>query len=60
FSAVYPRLAEQFKIPLLPFFMEQVAIKPEWMQDDSLHPNLDAQPFIANWMAERLAPLVTQ
>ncbi|QHA86292.1 multifunctional acyl-CoA thioesterase I/protease I/lysophospholipase L1 [Serratia rhizosphaerae] len=60
FSAVYPRLAKQFSIPLLPFFMEQVAIKPEWMQDDSLHPNLDAQPFIANWMAERLTPLVTQ
>lgn len=58
FGAIYPALAKQFNIPLLPFFMEQVVIKPEWMQDDGLHPNKDAQPFIATWMAERLEPLV--
>lgn len=58
FGAIYPVLAKQFNIPLLPFFMEQVVIKPEWMQDDGLHPNKDAQPFIATWMAERLEPLV--
>ncbi len=39
-------------------FMEQVAVKPEWMQDDGLHPNGDAQPFIADWMAQQLKPLV--
>ena len=38
FSAVYPALAKQFNIPLLPFYMEQVVVKPEWMQDDGLHP----------------------
>jgi acyl-CoA thioesterase-1 len=38
--------------------MEQVVVKAEWMQDDGLHPNKDAQPFIATWMAERLEPLV--
>ena len=58
FSAVYPALAKQFNIPLLPFYMEQVVVKPEWMQDDGLHPNGDAQPFIASWMAERPEPLV--
>lgn len=51
FSAVYPALAKQFNIPLLPFYMEQVVVKPEWMQDDGLHPNGDAQPFIASRMA---------
>ncbi|WP_168195895.1 multifunctional acyl-CoA thioesterase I/protease I/lysophospholipase L1 [Nissabacter sp. SGAir0207] len=58
FYNIYPALAAQYEVPLLPFFMEQVAIKPQWMQDDGLHPNRDAQPFIADWMAERLAPLV--
>jgi acyl-CoA thioesterase-1 len=58
FSAIYPQLAKQFDIPLLPFYMEQVVVKAEWMQDDGLHPNKDAQPFIATWMAERLEPLV--
>ena len=28
------------------------------MQDDGIHPKRDAQPFIADWMAKRLAPLV--
>lgn len=60
FYAIYPTLAKQENIPLVPFFMEQVAAKPEWMQDDGLHPALAAQSFIADWMADKLAPLVTQ
>ncbi len=58
FGAIYPALAKEFAIPLLPFFMEEVYLKPQWMQDDGIHPNRDAQPFIAEWMANRLAPLV--
>lgn len=58
FYAVYPALAKQNDIPLVPFFMEQVAVKPEWMQDDGLHPAQAAQSFIADWMADKLAPLV--
>ncbi|WP_170138659.1 multifunctional acyl-CoA thioesterase I/protease I/lysophospholipase L1 [Edaphovirga cremea] len=58
FYDLYPALAKQYDIPLIPFFMEQVAIKPQWMQDDGLHPNRDAQAFIAGWMSERLLPLV--
>jgi len=58
FYAIYPALAKQNDIPLVPFFMEQVAVKPEWMQDDGLHPAQAAQSFIADWMAEKLAPLV--
>ena len=58
FSAVYPKLASEFNVPLLPFFMEEVYLKPQWMQDDGIHPNRDAQPYIADWMATRLAPLV--
>ena len=59
FYAIYPALAKQENVPLVPFFMEQVAAKPEWMQDDGLHPALAAQPFIADWMAEKLAPLLS-
>ncbi len=38
FSAIYPALAKQFNIPLLPFFMEEVYLKPQWMQDDGIAP----------------------
>lgn len=58
FSAIYSQLSQAFSIPLIPFFMEEVYLKPGWMQDDGIHPNHDAQPFIADWMAAQLAPLV--
>ncbi|WP_175494934.1 multifunctional acyl-CoA thioesterase I/protease I/lysophospholipase L1 [Xenorhabdus mauleonii] len=58
FAKIYPALAERNQIPLLPFFMEQVADKPEWMQDDGLHPNKNAQPFIANWMSHNLSKYI--
>ncbi|WP_193555290.1 multifunctional acyl-CoA thioesterase I/protease I/lysophospholipase L1 [Pantoea agglomerans] len=60
FSGIYPGLAQQHNIPLVSFFMEQVYLKPEWMQQDGIHPNPDAQPFIAQLMAKDLAPLVKQ
>lgn len=55
FYQIYPNLAEQFSIPLLPFFLEQVIVKPEWMMEDGLHPKSDAQPWIANFVAEQIA-----
>ncbi|MBV4413894.1 multifunctional acyl-CoA thioesterase I/protease I/lysophospholipase L1 [Enterobacteriaceae bacterium YMB-R22] len=58
FNAIYPQLSGRYAIPLLPFFMEEIYLKPEWMQEDGIHPGPAAQPFIADWMAEKLAPLV--
>ena len=58
FAAIYPELAQQYDLPLVPFFMEQVYLKPEWMQDDGIHPAPAAQPFIADLLAKQLAPLV--
>ncbi len=58
FASIYPKLAQEFAIPLVPFFMEQVYLKPQWMQQDGIHPNPDAQPFIAGVMKKTLTPLV--
>ncbi|SFN36051.1 acyl-CoA thioesterase-1 [Izhakiella capsodis] len=58
FSAIYPELAKKNAIPLIPFFMEQVYVKPEWMQQDGIHPNPAAQPFIAGLVNNALKPLV--
>ncbi|GIB20276.1 arylesterase [Vibrio cholerae] len=55
FYQIYPSLAEQFSIPLIPFFLEQVILKPEWMMADGLHPKPEAQPWIAKFVAEHLA-----
>ncbi|MGL5800705.1 MAG: GDSL-type esterase/lipase family protein, partial [Plesiomonas sp.] len=58
FSAIYPRLAEHFAVPLLPFFMENVISKPEWLMADGLHPNSTAQSFIAQMLYTQLLPIL--
>ena len=58
FSNIYAKLAQQYNIPLVPFFMEQVYLKPQWMQQDGIHPAAEAQGFITDLMDKELAPLV--
>lgn len=60
FSQIYPQVAEQLGVPLIPFFMESVVVKKEWMKKDGLHPNELAQPWIANFMATQLKPHLSQ
>ena len=50
FTDLYPKIADEQQIPLWPFFMETIALKQQWMQADGLHPNLEAQPVIADLM----------
>ncbi|WP_375749862.1 arylesterase [Vibrio sp. HN007] len=55
FSNIYPTIAKNNDLPLVPFFLEHVILKEEWMLQDGLHPNADAQPWIAGYMADNLA-----
>ncbi|MEZ8824789.1 multifunctional acyl-CoA thioesterase I/protease I/lysophospholipase L1 [Vibrio amylolyticus] len=55
FFQIYPKLAQQENIPLIPFFLEQVVIKPEWMMEDGLHPKPIAQPWVADFVAGELS-----
>ncbi|RTR37925.1 arylesterase [Shewanella canadensis] len=50
FSQVYKDLASEHQITLLPFFMTQIATKPELMQRDGIHPNAEAQGDIAEFI----------
>lgn len=56
FEKVYPALAEKNHLPLIPFFMESVITKPEWIQPDGIHPTEQAQPTIADFMEKQLSP----
>lgn len=58
FEAVYPALAERFDAALIPFFMEGVAANPDFMQDDGIHPNADAQPRLLDNVWPVLEPLL--
>ena len=39
FDGIYPDLAAKYKIPLYPFFLDGVALDPNYTQADGMHPN---------------------
>ena len=56
FKNLYPLLATQEHVELLPFFLEGVATKPELFQADRLHPNVAAQSIIFKNVWGSMAP----
>lgn len=54
FYDIYPQLAENQQVKLMPFFLEHLVTKSEWMMDDGLHPKQEAQPWIADFVAQEL------
>lgn len=57
FIDLYPALAESQQVLYWPFFMDQVAVKPELMQADGVHPNVQAQPIIRDFIEPLLQKL---
>lgn len=51
FDAVYPRLAEELDLPLIPFLLENVAMVPELNNADGIHPNAMGNEIIARQVA---------
>jgi len=58
FSSLYQQVSDETGAALVPFFMAQVALKPELMQADGLHPNAAAQPFLLDTVWPRLQPIL--
>ena len=56
FTGMYQQLAEQYSIPMIDFFIQEVALEPKMMQRDGIHPTAEAQPIIMQYMAKHLAP----
>lgn len=46
FAQVFPDLAREYKLALVPFFLQNVAGNPLLIQDDGLHPNAAAQALL--------------
>jgi len=55
FTRMYAELAKEYDVPLVPFFMEKVALDRAMMQEDGLHPTAAAQPLLLDtaWPALR-------
>jgi acyl-CoA thioesterase-1 len=58
FARVFPDLATQYHLPLVPFLLAGVALDPELMQEDGLHPNARAQPQLLDNVWPYLRPLL--
>jgi len=58
FRAVYPRLAQKYRVPLIPFFLAGVAGVPELNQADGIHPNAQGHRMIADLVWQQLEGLL--
>lgn len=58
FDKIYQDLAAKHRVPLVPFFMEGVALNPRLMQSDGLHPNVLGQPLLLQNIWPALVPLL--
>ena len=58
FAQVFPDLATQYDLPLLPFLLEGVAAVPELNQADGIHPNVEGTKIVAETVYDFLLPLL--
>lgn len=54
FDSIYPRLAEQYDLPLYPFLLDGVATQKAMLLEDGMHPNADG----VDRMVDGVLPLV--
>ena len=58
FASLYPRLAEEFEVPLIPFLLEGVAAQPELNLPDGIHPTAEGQEIVAATVLRHLEPVL--
>ncbi len=58
FFNMYTDLAQAHKLALVPFLLDQVALKPALLQADGLHPNEQGQPLLLDNVWPKLEPLL--
>ena len=58
FAAMYGEIATQHRVPLVPFLLERVALNPELMQADGLHPTAEGEPSVLDTVWSLLMPIL--
>jgi acyl-CoA thioesterase I len=58
FARMFPELANQYHLPLVPFLLEKVALDPTRMQQDGMHPNARGEPPVLDTLWPYLKPLL--
>jgi acyl-CoA thioesterase-1 len=60
FDRIYPELATAHNVPLVPFFLEGVAMDPQLNQADGLHPNEKGVAVMVDHIAPMVAKLLAK
>jgi acyl-CoA thioesterase-1 len=60
FNTLYTTLADQYNVSLLPFLLDDIALQPDLMMADGIHPTAKAQPLILDKVWRQLEPLLPQ
>ncbi len=54
FNKIYHDLSKQYEVPLIPFFLQDIALNESLMQNDGIHPTGEAQPLIVDFLSPKL------
>ena len=60
FSALYERLAKEYDVPFIPFFLEGVATHRHLNQGDGLHPNAKGYSIVVENVWRTLQPILKE
>jgi len=60
FARIFPELANQYHLALVPFLLEKVALNPALMQADGLHPDAAGEPAVLETVWPYLKPMLNK
>jgi acyl-CoA thioesterase I len=60
FRLTFSELANDKKLPLVPFLLNDIALSPKLMQGDQIHPNALGQPILLDNVWPALKPLLSK
>jgi len=58
FHSMYDELAQKYRLPFVPFLLDKVALEPGFIQQDGLHPNVQAQSLLLDAVWPTLQPML--
>ena len=57
FDDIFPKLAEEYDLNLIPFLLKKVALNPKFNQSDGIHPNYEGAKVISETIKESIINL---
>ncbi len=58
FERIFSDLATRYRLPLVPFLLDKVALTPGLMQEDGIHPKAAGQPLMLGNVWPQLMPML--